>query len=310
LPRVSVPVETGPVRAGLSGKDYLPVSFYVRGAQKGRVTVDFRFGSGGPIRFRKLSVHKNPDTLACEFEKGIVLVNPSRQESSFDLTELFPDRKDYRRLSATAPQGNVPDRYMPQFEQALAINNGKDIRKPNNVRVGERDALFLIADDASVPRTPTIDPFRGVDSGTKQPTATPTEAPVQVETPTDSPVASPVDDVVRFEITEGIFVGCNWVTKENTEYRCSRIAFSGESVKDLCPTECSDFRNGSEPTSAPVVQTPTVPTNDTEERFELKPGLFLSCNWPARKRTKKRCYKITVDGDLVKDLCPEACAYV
>ena len=277
----------------------MPVSFYVRGAEKGSVMIDFRFGSGGPIRFRKLSLHKNPDTLACEFEKGIVLVNPSRHESSFDLTELFPDRKDYRRLSATAPQGDVPDRYMAQFEEALEINNGKEIDKPGDVRVGERDALFLIANDASAPRPPTIDPFRGVDDGTNSPVAM----------PTDSPVASPIDDEVRFEISDGVFVTCYWVTKRETESRCSRYDVTGAAVQDLCPIECANFRSESVPTSAPI-QTPTVSLVDTDERFELKPGLFLSCNWVARKRTERRCTKITVDGDLVKDLCPKTCTSV
>lgn len=314
LPRVSVPVETGPVRGRISNLDYLPLSFYVRGAAAGQVTFDFRFDKGGPIRFRKLAVHKSPDTLACEFEKGVVLVNPSLAESTFDLTELFPDRQDYRRLKAATPSGDVPDRYLANFEQALEINNGKDISKPESVRVGERNALFLIANDVSSPRPPTVDPFRGGDPGTMAPTIAPsvTGAPVATsEAPTNAPVTTPTAYAFTFEITEGIFVGCNWVIKKPdlTEARCHRITFDGDLVLDLCSTECAEYiisdHGEDNPTSSPI-QSPTEVT-DEEERFELKEGVFITCNWPAKKKSARRCNKVTVDGFLIKDLCPQVC---
>lgn len=312
LPRVSVPVETGPVRGRISSRDYLPLSFYVRGAAAGQVTIDFRFEKGGPIRFRKLAVHKSPDTLACEFEKGIVLVNPSLEESKFDLTELFPDRKDYRRLEATAPSGNVPERYLPNFEQALQINNGKDISKLENVRVGERNALFLIANDVSSPRPPTVDPFRGVNPGTMSPTAAPTKTSAPVSIPnsqTDAPVATPTDYAFSFEVTEGVFVGCNWAVKkpELIEHRCTRTTFDGDLVMNLCAAECASYsgeNQESDPTNAPV-QSPTE--IGEEERFELKEGVFITCNWPAKKKLERRCNKVTVSGSIIKDFCPEVC---
>lgn len=291
LPRVSVPVETGPVRGRISNKDYLPLSFYVRGAAAGQVTIDFRFDKGGPIRFRKLAVHKSPDTLACEFEKGVVLVNPSLEESVFDLTELFPGRKDYRRLKAITPSGDVPEKYMPNFEQALEINNGKDISKPENVRIGERNALFLLANDVSSPRPPTVAPTSA--GSTLAPTAAPTkfDAPViTTQIPTDAPVATPNVYVFTFEINEGIFVGCNWAVKkpELTEYRCARTTFDGDVVKDICPAHCAD-------------------SLDEEESFEIKDGIFVTCNWPTKKKTERRCNKVTVSGSIVKDICPESC---
>ena len=290
LPRVSVPVETGPVRGRISNKDYLPLSFYVRGAAAGQVTIDFRFDKGGPIRFRKLAVHKSPDTLACEFEKGVVLVNPSLEESVFDLKELFPGRKDYRRLKAITPSGDVPEKYMPNFEQALEINNGKDISKPESVRIGERNALFLLANDVSSPRPPTVAPASA--GSTLAPTAAPTkfDAPViTTQIPTDAPVATPNVYVFTFEINEGIFVGCNWAVKkpELTEYRCARTTFDGDVVKDICP-ECAD-------------------SLDEEESFEIKDGIFVTCNWPTKKKTERRCNKVTVSGSIVKDICPEHC---
>lgn len=292
LPRVSVPVETGPVRGRISNKDYLPLSFYVRGAAAGQVTIDFRFDKGGPIRFRKLAVHKSSDTLACEFEKGVVLVNPSLEESAFDLTELFPDRKDYRRLKAITPSGDVPEKYMPNFEQALEINNGKDISKPDSVRIGERNALFLIANDVSSPRPPTVAP---TSSSTLAPTAAPTkfDAPViTTQIPTDAPVATPNVYVFTFEIDEGIFVGCNWVKRrELTESRCARTTFDGDVVKEICPADCAD-------------------SLDEEESFELKDNIFVTCKWPlktTKKKTERRCNKVTVSGSIVKFICPEVC---
>lgn len=241
-----MPVETGPVRGRISNRDYLPLSFYVRGAAASQVTFDFRFDKGGPIRFKKLAFHKSPDTLACEFEKGVVLVNPSLEQSTFDLTELFPDRQDYRRLKAATPSGDVPDKYLTNFEQALEINNGKDISRPENVRVGERNALFLIANDVSSPRPPTVDPFRGVDPGTMAPTIAPagTDAPVAIsETPTDAPATTPTAYAFNFEITDGVFVGCNWVKKKPdlTEARCHRTTFDGDLVLDLCSTEFAEY---------------------------------------------------------------------
>ena len=313
LPRVSVPVDSGPVRGRISNRDYLPLSFYVRGAAAGQVIFDFRFDKGGPIRFRKLAVHKSPETLACEFEKGVVLVNPSLEQSTFDLTELFPDRQDYRRLKAATPLGDVPDKYLSNFEQALEINNGKDISRPDNVRVGERNALFLIANDVSSPRPPTVDPFRGVDPGTMAPTIAPagTDAPVAIsEAPTDAPATTPTAYAFSFEITEGVFVGCNWVKKKPdlTEARCHRTTFDGDLVLDLCSTECADYstdHRGASPTSSPV-QSPTEATNE-EERFELKEGVFITCNWPTKKKPARRCNKVTIDGFVIKDLCPEVC---
>ena len=312
LPRVSVPVDTGPVRGRISNQDYLPLSFYVRGAAAGEVTIDFRFEKGGPIRFRKLAVHKSPDTLACEFERGVVLVNPSLDEDvPFDLTKLFPDRQDYRRLKATPPGDlDVPDKYLPNFEQALEINNGKDISKPENVRVGQRNALFLVANDVSGPRPPTVDPLRGVDPGTMAPTIAPpsgTSVPVATsDAPTDAPAAKPSVYDFSFEITEGVFVGCNWVKKkpELTESRCLRTTFDGDLVLNLCPTECANY--GSGPSTSSPVQSPTEIPNEGEY-FELKDGVFITCNWPTKKKTGRRCNKVTIGGSVIKDLCPEAC---
>lgn len=219
LPRVSVDVEHDAARAELTSKYYLPLSFYVRGASAGSVTVDFRFDHGGDIRFRSLSVHKAADTLACEFQNGVVLVNPSLEDVTFDLNEVFPGRSGFQRLSASEPQGaaNIPSEYRPQLRQAMELNNGERIGNPRSLPIPQRNALFLIADgiavtddapqehdgsgneeDAStsaveetsgmpvavselvVEEEPTLSPTASPTAG---PTASPTSAPTQAPTP-------------------------------------------------------------------------------------------------------------------------------
>jgi len=148
LPRVyGVDYDTGPTRASISGLAYFPVSFFVRGASRGKAKMDFRFADGGDIRIKKLSVHAAPDTLACEYEKGVVLVNPSLKDTSLDLTKVFPDRKGFRRISASRPKGEVPSEYRQQLNQALAMNNGQAISNPRSVEIGQRNSLFLITTD-------------------------------------------------------------------------------------------------------------------------------------------------------------------
>jgi len=152
LPQISVDVEHDAARAEITSKDYLPLSFYVRGASAGTVTVGFRFEHGGDIRFRSLSVHKAADTLACEFENGVVLANPSKEDVSFDLNELFPGRRGFQRLSASVPRGaaDIPDEYYPQLRQAMELNNGMRVDDTTSLSVPQRNSLFLIADSIAI----------------------------------------------------------------------------------------------------------------------------------------------------------------
>ena len=150
LPRVNVSTDTKGNRAKFTSKDYVPLTFLFRGASPGAVTIDFRFGKGGPIRFKALSVHAATDGLACEFERGVVVVNPSLEDEVFDFTRLFPNRRGFRRLSApetfAAHGGDVDVEFQPQLWQAMQINNGQFITNTRAVPVLERNALFLIAE--------------------------------------------------------------------------------------------------------------------------------------------------------------------
>jgi hypothetical protein len=66
--------------------------------------------------------------MACEFEHGAVLANPSLHPFAFDLAALFPG-KSFRRLSGT-PQQNAK------------MNDGA--RAGTEQTTGSKNALFLI----------------------------------------------------------------------------------------------------------------------------------------------------------------------
>ena len=199
LPKINVSVEHEAARAEITSKDYLPLGFYVRGASAGSVTVGFRFEHGGDVRFRNLSVHKAADTLACEFENGVVLVNPSKEDVSFDLNAVFPDRSGFRRLSASGPQGaaDIPERYRPQLRQAMELNNGARIGNTRSLSVPQRNALFLVADgiaitDDSQQQSETISSAsQNIVEEISPLEISPTESPIT--SPTNAPVLSVED---------------------------------------------------------------------------------------------------------------------
>ena len=222
LPKINVNVEHGAARAEITSKDYLPLGFYVRGASAGSVTVGFRFEHGGDVRFRNLSVHKAADTLACEYENGVVLVNPSKEAVSFDLNAIFPGRSGFQRLSASVPQGaaDIPDQYRPQLRQAMELNNGARIGNSRSLSVPHRNALFLVADgiaivDDSQQQSETISsvgqknieeipPLEVSKSLTEsRPTSAPTNVPVpSVEDPKDINVDMSEDEQAWEELNQ------------------------------------------------------------------------------------------------------------
>jgi len=216
LPRVSVDVDTKPVRAFVTGRDYIPVSFYVRGAEGSpnspNVTIDFRFDYGGPVRFRSMSVHTAPDTLACEFEGGAVLVNPSLEGAEFDLLDLFgKERTGFQRITMSEPNEDIEEKYQPQLYQALEMNNGEIVSDVRSVEVGPRNALFLIANQVDAPGG-------GGDQGGNNQFCQ--------------------DSTDKFEIKENIWVDCVWVQRKRTSKRCQKLNMRGETVEDLCPGTC------------------------------------------------------------------------
>ena len=207
LPRVSVNVETGPVRAFITSKGYIPVSYYIRGAEASEsVKMDFRFDNGGEIRFRSMSVHANADALACEFEEGVVLVNPSLKDVTFNLEQLFHGRRGYKRLLVGKPNGEIGEKYIPQLNQAMSMNDGSVIKDTESVKVGQRNSLFLVADKKATSS------HGGGNS----------EACKNVDT---------------FKLRNGKEVSCRWAEVKR-EKRCVKKSDKGFQVQDLCPTVC------------------------------------------------------------------------
>ena len=207
LPRVNVQADSKALRAKLTSKDYLPLTFYVRGAERSSsAKIDFRFEHGGPIRFRQISIHAATDSLACEFENGIVITNPSLSSQAYDLTKLFPGRSNFRRISASPPNGEIPEKYRPQLRQALELNNGQPIPS-RSVVVPERNAIFLSADSVRGKGAVEVNGFEllpgksDTENGnndrkpTRSPTRNPpTRAPTNWDTPEDRPVFNSPDE--------------------------------------------------------------------------------------------------------------------
>ena len=213
LPRINMQADSKPLRAKLTSKDYLPLAFYVRGAERSSgAKIDFRFEHGGPIRFRQISIHAATDSLACEFENGVVITNPGLKNQAYDLTELFPGRSNFRRISASSPAGDVPEKYRPQLRQALELNNGQRITNTKSVVVPERNAIFLNADSVRSKGAVEVNGFELLpgksnnDNGnnekrpTRSPTrSTPTRTPTNLDIPQDRPVFNSPDEKTASE---------------------------------------------------------------------------------------------------------------
>jgi len=90
----------------------------------------FEFEGPEPVTIEELSVHAASGLVAREFERGVVLVNPSLRPQVFDLRRCFPGRA-FRRIQATANQDTV-------------VNNGKQLG--DTVMLGSLDGLFCVAE--------------------------------------------------------------------------------------------------------------------------------------------------------------------
>ena len=219
LPRVNVSTDTKGNRAKFTSKDYVPLTFLFRGASPGAVTIDFRFGKGGPIRFKALSVHAATDGLACEFERGVVVVNPSLEDEVFDFTRLFPNRRGFRRLSApetfAAHGGDVDAEFQPQLQQAMQINNGQFITNTRAVPVLERNALFLIADSVTaVSGSLEVNGFELSSTGTPPPGPPPTRRPTRK--PTSQPTRRPSQNAPTGRPTTRVVKSTRYPTQRPT----------------------------------------------------------------------------------------------
>ncbi|BDS06299.1 hypothetical protein NT6N_13390 [Oceaniferula spumae] len=104
--------------------------FYFRdlGAGKGdTITLHLTFENQGGVEFKSLQLLAASQAMAREFENGVILVNPSFDTYTFDLTKLFPNYTGGYRF----------------IKGAQSPNNGEPITDATNVRVQSMDSLFL-----------------------------------------------------------------------------------------------------------------------------------------------------------------------
>jgi hypothetical protein len=184
-PRMNIRCQTTGVRAVLSGKAYYPLSFLFRDCPAGEVQMRIRFEGRNDVRFKSLSVHAATDVLACHFENGVVLVNPSLRPVTLNLKKVFRRRTSYERIKATRPQNvNVPPVYSATVQQAYDINNGETVPRWNGsfkATVGGRDSLFLISkapvssnfDNEADPGDEDGNPFESEEDSANFPKETP-----------------------------------------------------------------------------------------------------------------------------------------
>jgi len=105
--------------------------FYFSQILSERIDLEFTIEGPESLRISRLSIHAHPDAIYRQFERGLVLANPSPRPYIFEPAKLFPGDK-FRRIRATARQDTV-------------TNNGKKVS--DKITLGPRDALFLIKED-------------------------------------------------------------------------------------------------------------------------------------------------------------------
>lgn len=109
-------------------------SYYVRDI--GATTVDIKLIIEGDanIDLTNFALRPSVQALARAFENGVVLSNPSINDYTFDLNQLFPGRS-FQRLIATSGHDNV-------------VNNGADVG--TTVTIPALDGLFLLDKNATL----------------------------------------------------------------------------------------------------------------------------------------------------------------
>ena len=143
-PTLSISYQTGAdATTHYTNINYLTREYYWRGLDSTATscTVSFNFTGNDTIRFRSMGVHEVADCIARSFEHGVVLVNPSLEDTNFNLTTLFGTGVNYTRL--TAPTLTVPPQWQSQYQQTITMNDGSAITNPAQVVVPALNALFL-----------------------------------------------------------------------------------------------------------------------------------------------------------------------
>jgi hypothetical protein len=104
--------------------------FYFREIRSKTVNLEFSIEGSEPIRIRSVTAHAHPDAIYREFQKGLVLANPSPRPYNFDLADLLPGRK-FRRLKGSS-------------QQDVDTNDGSPVE--GRLTLGPLEGLFLVKD--------------------------------------------------------------------------------------------------------------------------------------------------------------------
>ncbi|MCF7848629.1 MAG: thrombospondin type 3 repeat-containing protein [Kiritimatiellales bacterium] len=169
--------------------------FYYRDAGPATVDIGIRFEGRQDVWLRNITVHNAADTMAREFERGVLLANPSVHSNSFDLATLFPGTA-LRRIMATPAQDTV-------------VNNGLPVGA--TVTLDGLDGLFLLKDGADLDNDALDDEWEIFWSGTLARLGDPGTDSTGIDSDGDGQSDSaemaagtdPLDPRNRFQIVEG-----------------------------------------------------------------------------------------------------------
>ncbi len=103
-------------------------TYYFPNVSGDKASLEIQVESGEPVWISSVSAYPHPDAMYREFERGLVLANPSLRPYTFDLARLFPGKR-FRRLKGSPGQDPV-------------TNNGAAMGA--QVILGPKDALFLV----------------------------------------------------------------------------------------------------------------------------------------------------------------------
>ncbi len=105
--------------------------FYFSKIETESVDLQFVIEGSEPLSITRIQAHAHPDAIYREFERGLVLANPSPRPYVFDLGRLLPGQT-FRRLRGSRMQDRV-------------ANDGSTVG--DKLELGPKEGLFLVRVD-------------------------------------------------------------------------------------------------------------------------------------------------------------------
>ncbi|MBM4017806.1 MAG: hypothetical protein FJ288_05670 [Planctomycetes bacterium] len=112
------------------GREDFASAFYFPDAGAGEADVEFSIEGAEAVLISAVTAHAHADAIVREFDRGLVLANPSARPYEFDVAALAPGGK-FRRIQGSALQD-------PKTNDGSAV--------AGKVTLGPKDALFLVRD--------------------------------------------------------------------------------------------------------------------------------------------------------------------